>query len=340
MTVAFTEEEGTITFPTGSVLAMRADSESLDLVLTVPEGEDTGRMREVVASHLDRFAFREAPLTFDWREGLATGVRPVVQLQVRVEHRLVRRVPTILRGLGVAGFAHAGLQCRVGDDAFDRIGIARNVLRIDEEAGDAVLHQIDRARRARGDDGNAGGHGFGGDVAEGFGDRGVEEDVHRRDRAAEVVARLEAREDRVRGLLREPVFRRALADDEHLVRHAAAGELFHHLGKDVEPLFLHQPAEETDRDLMIGDAEAAAPGAIAAVRLEAFVIDAARPDGDRRGDAPFAERLAHAGAGRHDAIDAVVEARHDRLDHRNSGAETWMMLGANASRSSRVALGR
>jgi uncharacterized protein len=56
MTVAFTEEEGTITFPTGSVL-------------TVPEGEDTGRMREVVASHLDRFAFREAPLTFDWREG-------------------------------------------------------------------------------------------------------------------------------------------------------------------------------------------------------------------------------------------------------------------------------
>lgn len=68
MTVAFTEE-GTITFPNGSVLAMRADSESLDLVLTVPEGEDTGRMREVVASHLDRFAFREAPLTFDWREG-------------------------------------------------------------------------------------------------------------------------------------------------------------------------------------------------------------------------------------------------------------------------------
>lgn len=69
MTVVFTEEEGTITFPNGSVLAMQADSESLDLVLTVPEGEDMGRMREVVASHLDRFAFREAPLTFDWREG-------------------------------------------------------------------------------------------------------------------------------------------------------------------------------------------------------------------------------------------------------------------------------
>lgn len=68
MTVSFTEEEGTIDFPNGSKLEMRADSETLDILLTVPGGEDTVRMREVVASHLDRFAFREAPLTFDWRE--------------------------------------------------------------------------------------------------------------------------------------------------------------------------------------------------------------------------------------------------------------------------------
>ena len=69
MEVAFTAEEGTIDFPNGSRLAMRAASETLDVVLTVPDGEDEGRMREVVASHLDRFAFREAPLTFDWRVG-------------------------------------------------------------------------------------------------------------------------------------------------------------------------------------------------------------------------------------------------------------------------------
>ena len=69
MEVAFTPEEGTITFPNGSKLEMRADSETLDIVLHVPEGEDVARMRGVVASHLDRFAFREAPLTFDWREG-------------------------------------------------------------------------------------------------------------------------------------------------------------------------------------------------------------------------------------------------------------------------------
>ena len=69
MEVSFTAEEGTITFPNGAQLAMRADSQTLDLVLTVPDGEDAERMRGVVASHLDRFAFREAPLTFDWREG-------------------------------------------------------------------------------------------------------------------------------------------------------------------------------------------------------------------------------------------------------------------------------
>ena len=69
MEVVFTPEEGAFTFPNGSKLEMRADSETLDIVLTVPEDGDTARMREVVSSHLDRFAFREAPVTFDWREG-------------------------------------------------------------------------------------------------------------------------------------------------------------------------------------------------------------------------------------------------------------------------------
>jgi len=69
MAVRFTPEEGTIAFPNGATLAMRADPDTLDLILTVPDEEDAARMREVVASHLDRFAFREAPLTFDWREG-------------------------------------------------------------------------------------------------------------------------------------------------------------------------------------------------------------------------------------------------------------------------------
>jgi hypothetical protein len=69
MTVAFTAEEGTIDFPGGARLEMRAADDTLDLLLRVPDDGDPARMREVVSSHLDRFAFREAPLTFDWRDG-------------------------------------------------------------------------------------------------------------------------------------------------------------------------------------------------------------------------------------------------------------------------------
>jgi hypothetical protein len=68
MTVVFSPEEGTIDFPNGAKLEMRADSATLDLSLHVPDGEDTARMRRVVEEHIDRFAFREAPLTYDWRE--------------------------------------------------------------------------------------------------------------------------------------------------------------------------------------------------------------------------------------------------------------------------------
>ena len=69
LVVTFSTEEGTIDFPDGSRLAMRADSDTLDLVLTVPANGDAARMRTVVEEHLDRFAFREGPLTFDWRDG-------------------------------------------------------------------------------------------------------------------------------------------------------------------------------------------------------------------------------------------------------------------------------
>ena len=69
MAVEFSAEAGTIDFPNGCRLAMKADSDALDVVLSAPAGEDVERMREVVSSHLDRFAFREAPLLFDWHAG-------------------------------------------------------------------------------------------------------------------------------------------------------------------------------------------------------------------------------------------------------------------------------
>ena len=68
MATSSTPEEGSIDFPTGARLEMRADSATLDLALSVPADGDPQRIRKVVEEHLERFAFREAPLTFDWRD--------------------------------------------------------------------------------------------------------------------------------------------------------------------------------------------------------------------------------------------------------------------------------
>jgi hypothetical protein len=66
ISVEFTAEAGVVTFPNGAVLTMTAQPAALDVRLELPEGEDVERMEGVVASHLDRFAFREAPLSFVW----------------------------------------------------------------------------------------------------------------------------------------------------------------------------------------------------------------------------------------------------------------------------------
>ncbi|RJF85831.1 DUF2218 domain-containing protein [Sphingomonas cavernae] len=67
MPVEFTPEVGTVNFPTGAVATMTAEPEHLRVEVSVPADGDLGRMQQVVADHLDRFAFREAPLAFDWQ---------------------------------------------------------------------------------------------------------------------------------------------------------------------------------------------------------------------------------------------------------------------------------
>lgn len=66
MPVEFTAEAGTVNFPNGAVATMTAEPEHLLVTLSVPEESDAERMQKVVAEHLDRFAFREAPLSFNW----------------------------------------------------------------------------------------------------------------------------------------------------------------------------------------------------------------------------------------------------------------------------------
>ncbi len=67
LTVAFDAEQGSVDFPNGARLELRADSDTLDLLLRAPDAEEA-RMRGVVEEHLNRFAFREGPLTFEWRD--------------------------------------------------------------------------------------------------------------------------------------------------------------------------------------------------------------------------------------------------------------------------------
>jgi hypothetical protein len=63
--VEFSATRGQVRFP-AAVATMEA---SADALLVCIETEDVGsveRLKEVVANHLDRFAFREAPLPFEW----------------------------------------------------------------------------------------------------------------------------------------------------------------------------------------------------------------------------------------------------------------------------------
>jgi len=66
MPVDFTPEAGTITFPSGAVARLQAHTDRIEVHIATPNDDMIPTMREVVARHLDRFAFREAPLQFVW----------------------------------------------------------------------------------------------------------------------------------------------------------------------------------------------------------------------------------------------------------------------------------
>ncbi|GLK84420.1 DUF2218 domain-containing protein [Ancylobacter defluvii] len=66
--VSFTPEDGRIVLPENTVATLHADAAGLGVRLEAVDAETLERMKGVVARHLDRFAFREAPLPFDWRD--------------------------------------------------------------------------------------------------------------------------------------------------------------------------------------------------------------------------------------------------------------------------------
>ncbi|MCO5163207.1 MAG: DUF2218 domain-containing protein [Mesorhizobium sp.] len=66
--VTFDPMHGTVKFPE-AVATMSARDGGLEVTVASDAAETVERLKGVVSSHLDRFAFREAPLTFDWVDG-------------------------------------------------------------------------------------------------------------------------------------------------------------------------------------------------------------------------------------------------------------------------------
>ena len=75
--VEFTPERGTIRFPKDvrgatwdddATTLLEAAPAALTVTITASSPEHLEAMKGVIASHLDRFAFREAPLPFNWRD--------------------------------------------------------------------------------------------------------------------------------------------------------------------------------------------------------------------------------------------------------------------------------
>lgn len=76
LTVEFSREQGRVVFPrdgrAGSfaadgVLILEATPDTLRCRIEASEPAQLNALQDVVSRHLDRFAFREAPLVFDWR---------------------------------------------------------------------------------------------------------------------------------------------------------------------------------------------------------------------------------------------------------------------------------
>jgi len=77
LAVEFTETKGTVAFPRNArgvdwpgdaTLAMQARDDGLECRLKASAEGQLEALKGAVARHLDRFAFREAPLVFDWKD--------------------------------------------------------------------------------------------------------------------------------------------------------------------------------------------------------------------------------------------------------------------------------
>ena len=78
LAVEFDAERGKVTFPRDArgadwpgdgIFTMAAGPEALECRIEASAPGQLEALKGAVQRHLDRFAFREAPLTFDWMDG-------------------------------------------------------------------------------------------------------------------------------------------------------------------------------------------------------------------------------------------------------------------------------
>lgn len=58
-------DTGTVRFP-AAVTTMAADTNGISITIAGDDRDNVEQLTDVVARHIDRFAFREAPLTYEW----------------------------------------------------------------------------------------------------------------------------------------------------------------------------------------------------------------------------------------------------------------------------------
>lgn len=66
------EADCEIDMPLGRCV-MRADGEGLDITATAEAPDVLGKLEDVIASHLARFAFREGEISFGWTRAWPAG---------------------------------------------------------------------------------------------------------------------------------------------------------------------------------------------------------------------------------------------------------------------------
>ena len=63
--VDLSDQKGVVRFP-AALVTLEAGPDALKVAIDGEGTEEVERLKGVVSSHLDRFAFREAPLRFEW----------------------------------------------------------------------------------------------------------------------------------------------------------------------------------------------------------------------------------------------------------------------------------